>query len=634
MATSGSFNTSTVSYIYQREISPGFYENITIETFFQVAWVAVPDINNRRWKITTTLTQKNTPTGWTRTISNRTLRIGKTASSYSTYSGSSQYSGSNNQRVPFEVSNANVTQITHYLPVENDGSCTLYLYANVGVGGTNPDNSTGYRSGIALDRMALVSTLDITDNGSNELYSEDVCDLTVHQALATNYSIVYIKAFSGAEYEEIYRGGGNTELSSSFEMPVGAFNGTSETANMWFKVETYDNDSYSGDMLENVIEKAVHFPRTWQPVATIGTITENNPRIPNGFPFIQGYSMLKIPVTYSREDNVDPAYGKTWQVEQNGVLADEWHNSSLLVNNHLFELLTPISEIVNTIEAKIINSRGRSDVDTAVVNAAPYEMPTLNIELSRVDVDGNDDPVGTYLSVKASWVYSSIQNNNNANISFTYGGTPYTYNTQSVYAQNTLVEIARISGISSTDVISFDVSLTDVLNNVTVTAYLGKSEVPFSTYDNGTDVGVTIGLAANLPGFRLTEKMFNQGNLFTYFNKVLWQNSSPTSSFAAQSITLNDSDYDFYEIIFNQSTSVDYYMSTGKLPKGHGTRLTAMFIATGGSGGRTRIVDYTDDTHLNVQVGRICNAGQTTVSNDNTACIPIAILGYKGTPLT
>ena len=113
---------------------------------------------------------------------------------------------------------------------------------------------------------------------------------------------------------------------------------------------------------------------------------------------------------------------------------------------------------------------------------------------------------------------------------------------------------------------------------------------------------------------------------------VLWTNTNPTSSFAPQTITLDVSmsNFDCYEIIYRNVNTENVFYNTGKIPKNHSCRLLDFYVSGGkfGLGARTRIIDYTDDTHLNAQVGRFAQAGSAG-TDDNNVCIPIYVIGYK-----
>lgn len=110
--------------------------------------------------------------------------------------------------------------------------------------------------------------------------------------------------------------------------------------------------------------------------------------------------------------------------------------------------------------------------------------------------------------------------------------------------------------------------------------------------------------------------------------KILWTNPNPKKQFDEQTITLNSDDYDAYSIIFNEHTTEDLYYNNGLIPIGHGCRLEGGYGGAGGSATRSRQVDFTNNTRLTFQIGKI-GIGTTAATTDNTVCVPIYIIGYK-----
>ena len=108
--------------------------------------------------------------------------------------------------------------------------------------------------------------------------------------------------------------------------------------------------------------------------------------------------------------------------------------------------------------------------------------------------------------------------------------------------------------------------------------------------------------------------------------KIVWTNSSPTSAFAAQTITLDESidNYDMYEIIFAQSITNPREFTTGKIPIGHGTILGYLvgglwyFRATG---------ETVSGSTMSFEDSKQSNANTTIV--DNSRVIPLYVIGYN-----
>ena len=110
--------------------------------------------------------------------------------------------------------------------------------------------------------------------------------------------------------------------------------------------------------------------------------------------------------------------------------------------------------------------------------------------------------------------------------------------------------------------------------------------------------------------------------------KVLWTNTTPTSTFASQTITLNDdiSNYQYYEIlsIGGQELPNALY-STGRLSTEKSqTRISVLrqylgFRDVTINGTSVTIGDY----------GQMNTYGNATLTTNNTVCLPYKILGYK-----
>lgn len=100
----------------------------------------------------------------------------------------------------------------------------------------------------------------------------------------------------------------------------------------------------------------------------------------------------------------------------------------------------------------------------------------------------------------------------------------------------------------------------------------------------------------------------------------LWENSSPTSDFVAQNITLSSSDYDFLLWTYQYNSSNNKTMSQ-ICQKGSGTNMS--YVVGGNS--RSRMADRTSDTVFSVY-----DASSAGVV-DNSVCIPLTIYGIKKT---
>lgn len=107
---------------------------------------------------------------------------------------------------------------------------------------------------------------------------------------------------------------------------------------------------------------------------------------------------------------------------------------------------------------------------------------------------------------------------------------------------------------------------------------------------------------------------------------ILWTNPNPTSTFDSQSITLSNSDYDCYEIIYQFSQLNAMLFNTGKIPKGN--NINIFFAFNNGTDTHlhtNRLIRYENDTTLYAENCYSSADNNTT----NNRCIPLYVIGYK-----
>lgn len=105
-----------------------------------------------------------------------------------------------------------------------------------------------------------------------------------------------------------------------------------------------------------------------------------------------------------------------------------------------------------------------------------------------------------------------------------------------------------------------------------------------------------------------------------YTVKKLWENASPGSTFAAQTLSLNLSDYDAVTVFYRNASDSTVYLSTGVLPIGYRTSLS--YVTTGGTVyGRPVTVE---------KAGLTFESGTSGSSSSTKTGIPVTIYGIKG----
>ena len=116
------------------------------------------------------------------------------------------------------------------------------------------------------------------------------------------------------------------------------------------------------------------------------------------------------------------------------------------------------------------------------------------------------------------------------------------------------------------------------------------------------------------------------GDVEIEFEKVLWANQNPSSSFVAARITLNSDDYDDYGIEY--AWYVGRSMQSVKVVKGSNMNLYTVQNISSSVRTATRNITYVDATHLDIEDAIIMETGGSMTTN-NGWCIPIRVIGYK-----
>lgn len=113
--------------------------------------------------------------------------------------------------------------------------------------------------------------------------------------------------------------------------------------------------------------------------------------------------------------------------------------------------------------------------------------------------------------------------------------------------------------------------------------------------------------------------------------KLLWENASPQSTFAEQTISLDLSGYDFVAITFMSSTDEPENWKTQIFPANHGGVLTSSNSATGVSPPyyETNRSFTISETGITFGAGRY-SYGTTQNNVDPMRCIPEKIYGIAG----
>ena len=113
------------------------------------------------------------------------------------------------------------------------------------------------------------------------------------------------------------------------------------------------------------------------------------------------------------------------------------------------------------------------------------------------------------------------------------------------------------------------------------------------------------------------------GNIAT----VLWTNPDPTSEFVSQEVTLNSSDYDFYEIYYVTHLT-NRHVCSAKGIKGEPTVLMCSLSSDSGAMAYSRYVKSPAANKLSFEAGNRA-PGANKGSTNKSVCVPLKVIGYK-----
>ena len=173
--------------------------------------------------------------------------------------------------------------------------------------------------------------------------------------------------------------------------------------------------------------------------------------------------------------------------------------------------------------------------------------------------------------------------------------------------------LQTVGGLNATD---------DSANNTTKITDVYE-EVPWATWNGYPSEAAA---AQAHPNCVVTGAPDCDGDVEIEFEKVLWTNQSPSSSFAAARITLNSDDYDDYGIEY--AWYVSRSMQSVKVAKGSNMNLYTVQNISSSVRTATRNIVYVDATHLDIEDATIMETGGSMTTN-NGWCVPIRVIGYK-----
>lgn len=247
-------------------------------------------------------------------------------------------------------------------------------------------------------------------------------------------------------------------------------------------------------------------PSSYVPSITIGTITDNLAAIT---PFVIGYSKLTVPVTGSvSSDGGATIVSYALEVRETNASGAVLYTASTTSSaaSQSYTMSSPITTATTYVKATITDSRGRTATATTTVSASAYTKPSISITAERCDSGGTASQFGTYAKITVTWSIAALTGNTVSGNVITYkstGGAYSSVNSKAVTGTSGTYNFI-LSGIAVNTAAWFYTSISDQLEtSVSSVVSVQKAIMPFSLYDDGTNVGATVGQIASEKGFHV-----------------------------------------------------------------------------------------------------------------------------------
>lgn len=606
----------------------------------------------------------------------------RTNSGYTTYGSGTidvEIEGTNyHASISPTITDSNTTLFSRTLTVAHETDGTLILNTStewrINAPGSGSYNYTGTTSAkdfnkalSTIPRGSTITAPDSADMGS-------AISITVTQADASFSHRLYYRTPNGNDVLIGSHAGDNTYSWTVYD-DAAAMSGTDAKEYYTLLCRTYFSNDYSGEYVDTPAQLLAYVGPSSYPTITIDNVAEAG-NVPPGFPFLVGLSIPQITTTATAKDNATLVSRK--YTLSNG----EQKTVTTSAQTDTVTMTKVLSGPTTDLAVQVTDSRGTSGSATQSITAFPYTAPSIELRVTRADSGGNPDAVGTYCKVEAKWTWQSIMNPselNGATIAISVNGTPTASYTTATNTQTAFTQIALLSGINITDQYVISAVITDTVGQTAPDSKtITKSQMPLSLYDDGSNIGVTLGRMATQGDLNIwlntrlisgnslilndgngndtdsitTDDLFNVvgnapslngvalGNNTTSgdvgIGTLAWTNPDGDSTgFATKTVTLTgykESDYLYYEVIFNGLYNSAVYVSTGKLPVGKPSSLFYLAVSSSNYRIRAREVTASTDSSGNIKLtfaqGYQWTGGSTTGSSNNI-CIPVLILLYK-----
>ena len=373
-----------------------------------------------------------------------------------------------------------------------------YFY---GLGKSKDVSFTLSNKSYALATINVYSSLSFTPS-TPEMASAVTIGITKPSTSAFTATSAKITATYDDNTYTIYEG---SAASYSWTIPdLAATTPNSTTKTIAIKVQsirsgtTYSAKEYSLN---------VTVPAAYVPTCAFNTITDEY-----GFSsFIANYSHLTIALKSGTAGSGASIVSYSIEVRDTNASGSLLYSATntTTASTTSFTMPDAIISSATYIKATITDSRGRTGTITQTVSAVAYQQPQITLTAERCQSDGTADPMGAYAKVVCTWSITQISTDNQISgtidILKSTNGTSYTtIKQQSVSANTYSGSFNVVTALAAATQGWFYVTIADSISSITsVIKNVPKAILPLSLYDNGTNVGASIGQMSSEKGFHV-----------------------------------------------------------------------------------------------------------------------------------
>lgn len=401
----------------------------------------------------------------------------------------------------------NMTTKSKTLTHGTGGGCTFSSGAKVtmtyfyGLGKSKDVSFTLSNVSYALPTINVYSSLAFSP-ASPDMATTVTLNITKANSSAFVATGTKITATYDGTTVAVYEGTGN---STTWAVPdLSSTTPNSDTKAITFKIQSIRSGTY---YTAKEYTLNVKVPAAYVPSCAFNTITDEY-----GFSsFIANYSHLTIALKSGTAGSGASIVSYSIEVRDTNASGSVLYTATNTTTAATTSFTMPDTIISSStyIKATITDSRGRTGTITRTVSAVSYQQPQINLTAERCQSDGTADPMGAYAKVVCTWSITQISTDNQVSgtidVRKSTNGTSYSTIKQQSVATNTYSgSFYVVTALATSTQGWFYATISDNISSVTSSIkILPKAILPLSLFDNGTDVGASIGQMNASKGFHV-----------------------------------------------------------------------------------------------------------------------------------